>query len=837
MRTFRAFTLQSRLASAAHWPPRPVPAPADDLLRRCDASLMQRLPSAASTRHLLRFQHSEAVSPATDPEQNDRAVQVALEEAQIAARERGLTGAPVGRRNFGIAAHIDSGKTTLSERILFYSGRIRRIHEVRGKDGVGATMDSMELERERGITIASAATYLNWQRGFHLNLIDTPGHVDFTIEVERAMRVLDGAILVLCGVSGVQSQSLTVDRQMRRYRVPRLAFVNKLDRQGANPERVLEQIVNKLHQPAAFLTIPIGVERDLVGVVDVIRQQAVYFEGEYGEQLRIEDTIPSSLKSKADQARRHLIECLANVDERFGDLFLEHDYGVPEDAIHRAIRRATIARSFTPVYCGSALRNVGVQPLLDAVVNYLPSPVEVRSYAMQGDTEQRIQLEPDANASLVSLAFKLEDGRFGQLTYLRVYQGTLRRGDLIYNARTGKRLRVPRLVRLHADQMEDIQEATAGDICAMFGLDCASGDTFTDEAGLEKRLSLESIRVPEPVISLAITPQGKTDAQANFSKALARFTKEDPTFRTYLDPESKQTIICGMGELHLEIYIERMRREYGVECQVGQPKVNYRESVSRRAPFQYLHRKQSGGAGQYAGVQGYIEPTLEAGYWTARPEDSETAESDRQAMSAVNTTSEEGGQAVAAQREATKRAAENEFVNALVGNNIPPQFIPAIERGFQDAVQEGALSGHIVQGVRMVLQDGKSHPVDSNEIAFRTAALMAFRKAFPQAGGVILEPWMRVAVQVPQEYSGDILGSLTKRRGTVVNSQTDGEYALIEADVPLSQMFGYSTDLRSMTQGKGEFTMEYLRHEPCTREDQERLIADYAALRKTKAND
>jgi elongation factor G len=761
-------------------------------------------------------------------------VQASLEAAREAARDRGLEQAPVARRNFGIAAHIDSGKTTLSERILFYAGRIRKIHEVKGKDGVGATMDSMELERERGITIASAATYLNWQRGFHLNLIDTPGHVDFTIEVERAMRVLDGAILVLCGVSGVQSQSFTVDRQMKRYRVPRLTFVNKLDRQGANPERILGQIMEKLHQPAAFLTLPIGLERDLSGVVDVIRQQAIYFEGECGERLRIEDTLPTSLRSKAEQARRTLIERLANVDERFGDLFLEQEYRVPEAELHRAIRRATISRSFTPVFCGSALRNVGVQPLLDAVVNYLPSPVEVRSYAMQGDAEQRISLEPSSKAPLVTLAFKLEDGRFGQLTYVRVYQGTLRRGDTVYNVRTGKRLRVPRLVRLHADQMEDIQEAAAGDICAMFGLDCASGDTFTDEYGLERRLALESIRVPEPVISLAITPQGKSDTQTNFTKALNRFTKEDPTFRTFLDPESKQTIISGMGELHLEIYIERMRREYGIDCQVGQPKVNYRESISRRAPFQYLHRKQSGGAGQYAGVQGYIEPTIEGGFWTARAEETDYSEagSDHTSSSQPTESAESSARAVAAQREAAKRASENEFVNALVGNNVPPQFLPAIERGFLDAVQEGALSGHRVQGVRMVLEDGKSHPVDSNEIAFRMAALMAFRKAFPLAGGVILEPWMRVSVQVPVEYSGDVLGSLTKRRGAVVNSQTDAEYVVIDADVPLSQMFGYSTDLRSMTQGKGEFTMEYLRHEPCIREDYERLVASYAAQRK-----
>ncbi|KAF6000795.1 elongation factor EF-G [Cyanidiococcus yangmingshanensis] len=793
------------------------------------------LPSFRSRfQRVSRSQYTEAAPLVTDLESSDVAVQMSLEAAREASEERGLEQAPIARRNFGIAAHIDSGKTTLSERILFYAGRIRKIHEVRGKDGVGATMDSMELERERGITIASAATYLNWQRGFHLNLIDTPGHVDFTIEVERAMRVLDGAILVLCGVSGVQSQSLTVDRQMRRYRVPRLTFVNKLDRQGANPERVLQQLMEKLHQPAAFLTFPIGLERDLCGVVDVIRQQAIYFDGGYGEQLRIEDNLPSSLQHKAEQARRLLIERLANVDERFGDLFIEQEYRVPDEEIHRAVRRATIARSFTPVFCGSALRNIGVQPLLDAVVSYLPSPVEVRSFAMQGEAEQRIPLEPDAGAPLVSLAFKLEDGRFGQLTYVRVYQGTLRRGETVYNVRTGKRLRVPRLVRLHADQMEDIQEAAAGDICAMFGLDCASGDTFTDERGLEKRLTLESIRVPEPVISLAISPQGKGDGQTNFTKALNRFTKEDPTFRTYLDPESKQTIISGMGELHLEIYVERMRREYGIDCQVGQPKVNYRESISRRAPFQYLHRKQSGGAGQYAGVEGYIEPTVEGGFWTARADDLETPATSAgdEMATKTNESAESSARALVAHREAAKRAAENEFVNALVGNNVPPQFVPAIERGFQDAVQEGALSGHRVQGVRMVLQDGKSHPVDSNEIAFRTAALMAFRKAFALAGGVVLEPWMRVSVQVPQEYSGDALGSLTKRRGVVVNSQTDGEYAVIDADVPLSQMFGYSTDLRSMTQGKGEFTMEYLRHEPCVKEDYERLVAAYAAHRK-----
>ncbi|KAK4537545.1 hypothetical protein CDCA_CDCA13G3570 [Cyanidium caldarium] len=770
------------------------------LMNRGRHAWMSIAPATVRRRWLATEAAADAPPPPS-PSDSDAVLQAVLQSTREAATARGIDGqrAPVWQRNFGIAAHIDSGKTTLTERVLFYAGRIRKIHEVRGKDGVGATMDSMELERERGITIASAATYCSWRNGVQLNLIDTPGHVDFTIEVERALRVLDGAVLVVCGASGVQSQSLTVDRQMKRHRVPRLTFINKLDRMGADPWRALRQLNERLRMPAAFINLPIGLERDLEGVVDVIRQCAVYFDGEHGERVRVEESLPPALRATAEQARRQLIERLANVDEPFGDCFLQREYDVPEAALRAALRRATIARRFSPVLCGSALKNIGVQPVLDAVVDYLPSPLEVESYGMESRGERRLLLQPDAAAPLVSLAFKLEEGRFGQLTYLRVYQGTLRRGDNVFNARTGKKVKVPRLMRMHADEMQDVEEARAGDICAMFGLECASGDTFTDETGKVRGISLESLHVPEPVMSLAITPKNRQDVPPNFSKALNRFTREDPTFRVHVDPESKQTIISGMGELHLEIYVERMRREYGVECEVGQPKVNYRETVTRRGGFQYLHRKQSGGAGQYGGVQGYIEPMH--------------AEEADAATEPVDPTA-------------------NEFVNALVGNNIPPQFLPAIERGFHEAVAEGALTGHRVQGVRMVLQDGKSHPVDSNEIAFRTAALMGFRHAFADAGAVVLEPIMRVAVQAPPEQAGDVIAALTKRRGTIMQSQSDGDAAAIEAEVPLHAMFGYTTELRSLTQGKGEYTMEYVRHAPCTREDQERLAAQYAGRRK-----
>ncbi|OXB69731.1 UNVERIFIED_CONTAM: hypothetical protein H355_000247 [Colinus virginianus] len=516
-------------------------------------------------------------------------------------------------RNIGISAHIDSGKTTLTERVLFYTGRIAQMHEVKGKDGVGAVMDSMELERQRGITIQSAATYTMW-KDTNINIIDTPGHVDFTIEVERSLRVLDGAILVLCAVGGVQCQTITVNRQMKRYNVPFLTFINKLDRMGSSPTRAVQQLRSKLKHNAAFVQIPIGLEGNFKGVIDLIEERAIYFDGALGQTVRY-DEIPAELRAEAAERRSELIECVANSDDHLGELFLEEKIPTVAD-IKLAIRRATLKKSFTPVLVGSALKNKGVQPLLDAVLEYLPNPSEVENYAIlnQGDSEDKAKFllnsARDNSQPFVGLAFKLEAGRFGQLTYIRVYQGMLKKSDYIYNTRTGKRVRVQRLVRMHSDNMEDVNEVYAGDICALFGIDCASGDTFTDKTStdismvrappglpaslcsgvhhdfkslLSLSISVESIHVPDPVISVAMKPSNKNDFD-KFSKGLSRFTREDPTFRVHFDDESKETIVSGMGELHLEIYSQRMEREYSCPCTMGKPKVAFRENIS--APVQ-----------------------------------------------------------------------------------------------------------------------------------------------------------------------------------------------------------------------------------------------------------
>jgi len=691
-------------------------------------------------------------------------------------------------RNIGISAHIDSGKTTLSERILYYGGRINAIHDVKGKDGVGAKMDHMELEREKGITIQSAATQLQWRDNHVINVIDTPGHVDFTIEVERSLRVLDGAILVLCGVAGVQSQSITVDRQMRRYKVPRLAFINKLDRSGAAPWKPINDLRKVLGLNAAAVQIPIGAESNFQGVVDLIENRAIYFDGSNGEKLRYED-IPQDLQALAAERKRMLIEALADVDDEIGEYFLNEEEP-PKEVLKAAIRRCTIGLKFVPVFMGSAYKNKGVQPLLDGVVDYLPNPSEVTNIALDTtDNDKEIPLSSDAQAPLVALAFKLEESRFGQLTYLRVYQGTIKKGDTIYNVSTDKKIKLPRLVRMHANEMQDVNEAKAGDIVAMFGVDCHSGTTFTDGS---VKLSLSPIRVPDPVISLAVRPKNTKDA-GKFGKALNRFVKEDPTFRVHSDPESGETIISGMGELHLEIYCERIRREYDCEVVVGYPQVNYRETITKSAPFNYLHKKQSGGAGQFGRVIGRIEPL---------PEDAEV---------------------------------DYEFVNALSGNNIPPEFVGPIQKGFEEALSKGPNTGCQIQRVRIVLEDGASHPVDSNEIAFRLAAIGGFRQAFEKAGGVILEPVMAVQIEIPEEFQGTVVSELTRRKGMIGNVESRGDgYCVIDADVPLSKMFGYATDLRSMTQGKGEFTMVYKTHMPMTPDEAEEVAKKYRASLKEK---
>jgi elongation factor G len=663
-------------------------------------------------------------------------------------------------RNIGISAHIDSGKTTLTERILFYSNKIHAIHEVKGKDGVGATMDSMELERERGITIASAATNVTW-RGHDINVIDTPGHVDFTIEVERALRVLDGAILVLCSVGGVQSQSITVDRQLRRYSVPRLAFVNKCDRSGANPYRVAQQLRDKLGHNAVMIQIPIGLEDKLEGIVDLVTMKAIYFDGKNGETIR-EEEIPAGLMEEAKKKRDEMLDAVSMYSDELAESYLEGTETVEQ--IMAAIRKGTLSLELTPVLVGSAYKNKGIQKLLDAVVDYLPNPDDVENKALDLDNnETPVILKPDAGAPMIALAFKLEDGQYGQLTYIRVYQGTIKKGIELTNTRSGKRFKVGRLIRMHASSTEDISDAGPGDIVALFGIECASGDTFT-ENGLN--YAMTSIFVPEPVISLAIKPVDKQSSD-NMSKALNRFTKEDPTFRTFVDPESNETIIRGMGELHLDVYIERMRREYKVAIETGMPQVAYRETVTTAARFDYTHKKQTGGAGQYGRVAGILEPNHEQDY---------------------------------------------EFVDNIKGGVIPIEFIPSCDKGFRACLAKGKIIGFPIVGVKLTIDDGQFHPVDSSDIAFQQAAIGGFWQAFEKAKPEILEPIMKVAVETPTEFQGSVLGSVNQRRGIIISTTEENNFSSVEAEVPLSEMFGYSTVLRSLTQGKAEFTMEFLKY-------------------------
>ena len=686
-------------------------------------------------------------------------------------------------RNIGISAHIDSGKTTLTERILFYTKRIHAIHDVKGKDGVGATMDSMELEKERGITIASAATFCQW-RGHEINIIDTPGHVDFTVEVERSLRVLDGAVLVLCAVGGVQSQSITVDQQMKRYRVPCIAFVNKCDRSGANPSRVIGQLRSKLGHNAVAMQIPIGLENDFQGIIDLVSMKAVYFDGENGEIVCVEE-IPDALMPEAVAKREDLIDAASMFSDELTEAVLE-ERDIPEDLLISALRRGTLTREITLVFMGSAYKNKGVQPLLDAVTQLLPCPSEMKNEALDlAHDEKPVILSSDPADPTVALAFKLEDGPYGQLTYIRVYQGSITKGDTIVNARTEKKVKVGRVVRMHADQMEDIEAIPAGYIGALFGIDCASGDTFVSRG---TTLAMSSMFVAVPVISLSITPKDNR-AQINMSKALSRFTKEDPTFKTHVDEETKETIIEGMGELHLEIYVERMRREYGAEVETGIPRVAYRETITRRAEFNYTHKKQTGGSGQYGRIAGYIEPITEG---------------------------------------------EFEFVNKITGGTIPTQFIPACEKGFRACMAKGPKMEFPVTGVRVFINDGAAHSVDSSEMAFQAAARGGFLEAYAKAGAVIHEPVMKVVVETPTAFQGPVMGLLNQRRGMIVGSQDDGPMCVIEAQVPLAEMFGFSTVLRSATQGQAQFTMEFALYKLVPQSIAEELAETAAKAKKGK---
>ncbi|MBW1767547.1 MAG: elongation factor G [Deltaproteobacteria bacterium] len=663
-------------------------------------------------------------------------------------------------RNIGISAHIDSGKTTLTERILYYTKRIFAIHEVKGKDGVGAKMDSMELEKERGITISSAATHCEW-KGHNINIIDTPGHVDFTIEVERSLRVLDGSILVLCAVGGVQSQSITVDLQMNRYKVPRVAFINKCDRAGADPYRVVDQLRKRLNHNAILMQIPIGLEGNFSGVVDLVSMKAIYFEGPYGKEISTEE-IPSQLLDEAVSKREELLDAASMFSDELMEAALKDD--VSEELIYKAVRRGTLLREVTPVLLGSAYKNIGIQPVLDAVIKYHPSPAEVENVAHDLDQEEKeVTLSSNPDEPLVALAFKLEVSPYGQLTYLRVYQGSISKGDDLINIRNRKKIKVGRLVRMHANEMEDITGARAGDIVTLFGVECFSGDTFTDG---RLNYSMSSMFVPEPVISIALSPRDNK-SEINMGKALKRFIREDPTFRSYVDQELGETIISGMGELHLEIYVERMKREFGAEVDTGIPQVAYREAISRKAEFNYIHKKQTGGAGQYGQVAGFMEPSEEGVY---------------------------------------------EFVNEVKGGVIPTDFIPAVDKGLKSCLKKGLSIGFPVLGMRVTVNDGKFHKVDSSERAFFHAAIGAFRQAYLKARPVILEPVMKVSVECPSEFQGNVMSSINQRRGLIMSSTENGMFTTIEAEVPLAEMFGYATNLRSLTQGKAEFSMEFSRY-------------------------
>jgi len=691
-------------------------------------------------------------------------------------------------RNFGISAHIDSGKTTLSERILYYSGRIHKMEEVKG-GGDGATMDHMELEKERGITITSAATHLHWKgptkeadgelTDTHMNLIDTPGHVDFTIEVERSLRVLDGAVLVLCAVGGVQSQSMTVDRQMKRYHIPRLAFINKMDRTGARPFQIVDDVKEKLGVDACLMQYPMGGGENFAGMIDLITQQAIYFDGTDGEKVRY-DAVPAQYAAEVKKYRHHMLETLAMYSDELMEVLLAEEEPSVE-LIHKVTKEAVQAQGFTPVFVGSAYKNKGVQPLLDAIVRYLPSPLERRVTARKWDEpSQTIPLEPDPTKPFVGMAFKIVEDPFGQLTFMRIYQGQVNKGDMLYNQRTGRKDRFSRIVKMHADKREEIDSAEAGDIVAIMGIDCASGETYCSEP---KQCTLESMFVPKPVIKMSVTPVSRADAD-KMSKALQRFRKEDPTFNVFNDEETSETIIAGMGELHLDIYVERIRREYKVELEVGAPKVSYREAPTQVAEYNYKHRKQTGGSGQYAHIVGRLEPL---------PEDAEEV---------------------------------FEFENNVSQGRIPKEYIPSVEKGFRASIAKGPIAGYQIVGVKGILEDGSYHDVDSSDMAFQACARGCFRETFLNTKPVLLEPIMKVEIEVPSAYQGTVAGELTSRRGLIVSTEIQGVNAVIIGEVPLSETFGYSTDLRSMTQGQGTFTMEFLKYRRVPGNIQTEIVAE-----------
>jgi elongation factor G len=668
-------------------------------------------------------------------------------------------------RNIGIMAHIDAGKTTTTERILFYTGINYKIGEVH--EGA-ATMDWMEQEQERGITITSAATTCQW-KNHTINIIDTPGHVDFTVEVERSLRVLDGAVTVFDGVAGVEPQSETVWRQADKYNVPRICFVNKLDRTGASFDRCVEMIGSRLGAKALVLQIPIGVEADFIGVVDLIAMKALTWRGETqkGEDYVVEE-IPADLKDKCDKARHDLIETLAECDDSVMEKYLGGEE-LSEEEIIAGIRRATLAYKLTPVLTGSAFKNKGVQPMLDAVTRYLPSPLDIDAIvgSKMGNKEVEISRKPDAAEPYSSLAFKImSDPHLGKLTFVRIYSGVLEAGTAVLNSTKDRKERIGKIYRMHANKREEIPQASAGDIIAVMGLkDTTTGDTLCD---VDNPVILESMDFPDPVIHVAIEPKTKGD-QEKLGVAIQRLAEEDPTFHVRTDEETGQTIIGGMGELHLEILVDRMKREFKVEANVGKPQVAYRETLRKPVDrYDYTHKKQTGGSGQFAKVQIALEPlpvgAVEGGY---------------------------------------------EFVNKITGGRIPREYIPSVDDGCQEAMASGPLAGYPLTDVRVSLLDGAYHDVDSSELAFKIAGIAAFKEAARLAGPVLLEPMMSVEVTTPEDFMGDVIGDLNSRRGQIQAMDERAGARIVRALVPLSEMFGYVGDLRSRTQGRASYSMQF----------------------------
>ena len=681
---------------------------------------------------------------------------------------------PLNRvRNIGIAAHIDAGKTTTSERILFFTGMSHKIGEVH--EGA-ATMDWMEQERERGITITSAATTCFWN-DHQINLIDTPGHVDFTIEVERSMRVLDGAVSVFCSVGGVQPQSETVWRQANKYHVPRIVFVNKMDRVGANFYNVEAQIKNRLKANPVPIQIPIGAEDTFKGVVDLVTMKALTWDDAKGPSAPEVGEIPAELKDKAEEYRSKLVEAVAETDEALMEKYFNGEE-LSEAEIKKGIKKGCLELSIVPMMCGTAFKNKGVQPLLDAVVDYLPAPDEVP--AIRGEYEDGSETEvlSTDDGAFAGLGFKIMTDPFvGQLTFVRVYRGVLESGSYVYNTGKNKKERIGRLLRMHSNKREEIKELYAGEIGAIVGLkDTLTGDTLADE---KDKVILERMEFPDPVISVAVEPKTKAD-QEKMGIALQKLAQEDPSFRVATDEESGQTIISGMGELHLEIIVDRMLREFKVEAEVGQPQVAYRETIRKTIEQEYKYAKQSGGRGQYGHVFLRLEPKEPgSGY---------------------------------------------EFVNDIKGGAIPKEYIPAVDKGCQEAMQNGVLAGYPVEDVKVTVYDGSFHEVNSSEMAFKLAASMGFKEGARKAGAVILEPMMKVEVETPEEYMGDVIGDLNKRRGQVNNMSERGGNKIIDAFCPLSEMFGYSTDLRSQTQGRATYSMEFDHYDEVPKNVSEEII-------------